>query len=225
MVQSPSFTTREAGTSKPARRTLKRRPAASHFLVGLAIVMAFGLNVLALQGRGDSSLVAVADTAISAGAKFSPELVRMVPVPADFAGIGSLVHELDLAGFSGWIVQREIPAGGVIDRSNLAQPAGPGGLRAMSVPVPIARAAGGMMVVGDRVDVVAVRDGVARYVVTGVEVLSVAQLGTGFASIDFHLVLAVDAAQTLALAEAIATGPIDIVRSTGAEAVEGSDGS
>lgn len=223
MSQSPSLASREAGSSKPARRAVRRRPTASHFLIALAVLLAFTLNLLALQSRGDTVLVAVAGDAIPAGSRLTPEMVRMVPVASGFVGLQSLLGEPDVAALTGWVVQREIAAGGVVDRSNLAMPAGPEGLRAMSVPVPVARAAGGRILVGDRVDVVAVQEGEARYVIMGSEVLAVAQVGTGFASVDFHLVLAVDADQALLLAEAMASGPVDIVRSTGAEGSEPTD--
>ena len=216
MVQIPSLVSREAGTSQPAGRSIRRRPSASHLLVALAVVLAFVLNILALQGRDASVMVAVADQPIAAGSVLTPGMVRLVPVDAGFGGLGSLVVESEIEGRYGWVTQRAIAEGGVIEMSALAEPVTVTGLRAMSIPVPVSRSAGGTMVPGDNIDVIAVRDGVAGFVVTGIEVLAVASGGSGFASVDHHLVVAVDAEQALALAEAMAVGSIDVIRSTGA---------
>lgn len=217
--QTPSLATREAGTSQPAGRSIRRRPSVSHVLVGVAVVMAFVLNILAFQSRDASVMVAVAEGEIGAGTVLTPAMVKMVPIDAGFEGLASLVDESVIASRYGWIVQRPIAAGGVIDRMNLADPVTTSGLRAMSIPVPVSRAAGGTMVVGDSIDLIVVRDGVPEYVVSGVEVLAVAGGGAGFASVDHHLVVAVDADQALAIAAALAGGTVDVIRSTGAPEV------
>lgn len=165
-------------------------------------------------------MVAVADRPITIGATFAPDMVRMVPVAADFAALPSLLRTEDLPAVTGWVVQRSVADGGLLERSNLARPAASHGLRAMSVPVPLSRAAGGSIVPGDRVDIVAVRDGEAAYVVSSVEVLSVASTGSGFSSVDYHLVIAVTEVEALAMARALASGAVDVIRSTGAGAEE-----
>lgn len=218
---APSVVSREAGTSQPSGRSIRRRPAVSHVLVALAVALAFVLNILAFQTRDASVMVAVASQDIAAGSFLGPSMVRLVPIEAGFEGIGSLIDDTAIANRFGWIVQRPVAAGGVIDRMNLVEPVSSSGLRAMSIPVPVSRAAGGTMIAGDRIDVVVVRDGIAEYVVAGVEVLLVAGGGSGFASVDYHLVVAVDAEQALAIAAAISGGTVDIVRSTGAPEVLG----
>lgn len=220
MTQIPSLVSREPGTSQPASRSIRRRPSASHLLVALAVVLAFVLNILALQSQGTSVLVAVASEPIPAGAVFSPSMVRMVPVDSGFAGLGSLLTEVDAPARYGWIVQRPIGEGGVVELSFLVEAVSEKGFRSMSLPVLASRAAGGTIAAGDRVDVIAVRDEIAGFVVAGVEVLSVGGGGSGFGAMDHHLVVAVDANQALALAEAMAAGPIDVVRSTGAPGLE-----
>jgi len=218
----PSVVTREAGTSQPAGRTIRRRLSASHMLVALAVVLAFVLNILALQDRSASSLVAVAHQPIAAGAVFMPDMVRLTPIDAGFEGLGSMVGEADLTGYAGWIVQRAVAEGGVIEASSLAEPATSSGLRSMSIPIDLSRAAGGTIAVGDRVDVIAVDDGVAAFVVVDIEVVAVAGENAGaLRSSDHHLVVAVDATQALALAEAMAVGNIDVIRSTGAPPLGG----
>ena len=79
------------------------------------------------------------------------------------------------------------------------------------------------MVPGDLVDLIAVNDDVARFVVSGVRVLSVSGGGSGVAAVDHHVVVAVDASQSLAIAEALAKGAVDVIRSTGAPPIDSAD--
>lgn len=191
--------------------------SASHVLVAFAVVLAFVLNILALQDRSASVLVAIADRPISIGSVLRADMLRLTPVSADFEGLSSLVTEDRLAGYVGWVVRRAVPEGGILDSSALAEPAAANGLRSMSIPIERARAAGGTVLAGDRVDVIAVRDGKAGFVVSDVEVLAVpVESESALGARDHFLVLAVDAVQALALAEAMADGPVDVIRSTGA---------
>jgi hypothetical protein len=92
----------------------------------------------------------------------------------------------------------------------------------MSLPVPVEHAAGGSLVAGDRVDVIAVSDGVAGFVAVDLEVTSVADGASGAIGTvsSYHLVVNVDSDEALRLAEALAAGPVEIVRATGAERIE-----
>lgn len=227
MTYAPSKVSREAGTSQPARRPVKRRLSTSHFLIGLVVVLAFVLNFLALQDRTATTLVAVADRPISAGSAFSVDSVRLVPVTAGFEGLESLVQQAQLSDFEGWVVERSIPVGGLLNLSVFVEPGAPSGLRSMSIPIAVAHAAGGTIVAGDRVDVISVLDGSATYVATDIEVIGSSDVdGGSFGSVgDYHIVVAVDARQALDLAEAIELGSLEIIRSTGAPEIEaGRDG-
>lgn len=227
MTLKPSIVTREAGTSQPATRRSRRRVSASHVLIALAVVLAFVLNILALQDRGASVLVAVADRPIPSGAVLGADMVRLVPMNADFAGVDSLVTESGLSDLLGSVISRAMEEGAVLDLASIAPAGSASGLRAMSLPVERARAAGGSLGSGDQVDVIAVYDGSPQYVVTGAEVIAVPDPGSGsFGGTDYYVVVGVDATEALALARAMAAGRIDVVRSTGAPAVGAvSDGS
>lgn len=227
LTQRPSLVTREAGTSHPTRRRARRRLSASHFLIVLAVILAFVLNILALRERGASTLVALADRPIPAGSVLTADMLVLTPVDSDFAGIDTLVTETGLDESLGSVVTRAIPEGGVLDSASLAPPDAGSGLRVMSLAVDESRAAGGVLAAGDRVDVIAVFDGVAVFVVAGVEVVAVPDQTAGsFGGGDYRVVVAVDADQALALAEAMAAGRIDVVRSTGAPTIGAvSDGS
>ena len=85
---------------------------------------------------------------------------------------------------------------------------------AMSIPVPPSRAAGGLLVTGDRVDVIAEADGEVGYVATDLTVLAVSEPGTGLTSTaSSHAVtVEVDQEQALAIAQGMASGEVDVVR-------------
>lgn len=223
----PSTTTREAGTSQPARRAGHWRPSLSHILIAIAAILAFVLNMVVLQDQSSTTLIAVADSAIAQGTVFHPDDVRFVPVPTDFAGIDSLLTEAETTANQGWIVDRPIAEGSVIDASAVVEPGAPSGLRSMSIPVDLEHAAGGAIRSGDRVDIITVSEGQASYVITDVGVIATADLnGDAFGAIgDYHVVVAVDANQALALAEAMASGMVELVRSTGAPPIGQDDGS
>lgn len=223
MGSPPRTVAREAGTSKPAGRRIRRRLSGSHLLIALVVVLAFSLNYLALQHRGDETMVAVADRPLVAGSVMSEADLRFVSVASDFDAIGSMITELAAPGFDGWILQAAVAEGDLINPSVLIEPGAPDGLRSMSIPVAIEHAAGGTLAAGDRIDVVSVVDGGARYVAVGIELLGVSEdEGGSLGELNgYHLVVAVDSDQALALAEAIDSGSIEIIRSTGAPDLAG----
>jgi Flp pilus assembly protein CpaB len=217
---SPSSKLREAGSPKPARRRSGRWPSASHLLIAVVVILAFVLNLLVLQDRSSTTLVAVADQPLTTGSVFDASAIRLVPVDSEFEGLATLVEEDDLTSFEGRVLNRAIPEGGLVDRQALVEPATGAGLRSMSLPIPVEHAAGGALQPGDRVDVIMVREGIADYVATDLEVTGVADLGSGAigAASQYHVVVAVSAEEALVLAEAIASESIEIVRATGVAA-------
>ena len=226
MDTSPSVITREAGTSSPTVRSARYRPSLSHIAIAFAVVLAFVLNYLALQGREATTLVAIADSPIAAGSPLTPDIVRLVPLPADFQGLEYLVREPDLARLEGWIVGRSVREGELIERSLVIPPGAGDGLRTMSIPVAAEHAAGATLVIGDRVDVISMVGEEPVFVASGLEVVSIADTTqTGLsASGPYHVVVGVSPTQALALARAIAAGSMEILRSTGANALEEAQG-
>lgn len=226
MTLSPSTQRREAGSPPPARRRLGRRLSATHVVIAIVVILAFVLNLLVLQDRSSTTLVAVADRALVTGSVIDRSSIRLVPVDSDFEGISRLVTEDDLANLEGYVLTRPIPEGGLFDRPALVRPGSESGLRSMSLPVPVEHAAGGSLTAGDRVDVIAVDDDAARFVAVDLEVISVSETGSGsIGSISaYHLVVNVDADQALELAEALAAGPVEVLRATGADRIEEAQG-
>lgn len=223
---TPLVDTRGAGTSPVAKPGRFRRPSLSHVLIALAVVLAFTFNFLALQDRDRSVLVAVANTSLDAGTSLDSTDVRFVSIDAGFEGIGSMVEQESWTSVSGWVLTRPVAEGGVIAVDALTRPLGGDGLRSMSVPVAPEHAAGGLLEIGDVVDVISVEDGVPAYVVAGVEVVGVSAGSGGIgAAGGYFVVLAIDSSQALDLARAIASGSLEVIRSSGAVPIEGSDGS
>jgi len=225
LASGPSVVAREAGTSTPPAKPVRRRLSLSHILIAVTVFLAFGLNYLALQNRDAEILVAVADGPIAEGSVLTAELVRFVPITADFDALDTLFVEDDFEDMEGRIFARSIPSGGLIDSAALVDAGVEDGHRAMSIPIAIEHAAGARIVIGDRIDVITVVDGVARFVATDMAVIAHAEPQAGGLSTGaYHVTVAVDEEEALALAEAIAAGSLEVVRSTGAAPVSGLDG-
>jgi Flp pilus assembly protein CpaB len=217
---------REAGTSAPTPRSAQYRPSLSHIAIAFAALLAFALNYLALQSRDATTLVALAGRPIAEGVPLTPELIRFVPIHADFEGLDHLIGEDDLDDLEGWILGRAVAEGELIHRSIVARPGAGNGLRTMSIPVPVEHAAGATLAVGDRVDVISMVGDEPVFVASGLEVVSIADSNQdGLSGIGpYHLVVGVTSDQALALARAIAEGSMEVLRSTGAGALDGGGG-
>jgi len=218
---TPSTRVRDVGTPKPARRRIGRPLSAAHILIAVVVILAFVLNLVVLQDRNAVTLVAVATEPLAAGSTIDRGDLRLVPVDSDFEGLSELVTEGELTRLDGWVLSRSITPGGLLDTSALVEPGATSGLRSMSLPVPVEHAAGGMLVAGDRIDVVSVVDGSARFVASDLEVISVSESSSSaIGSISaYHIVVSVEAQQALDLARALDAGSMEIVRSTGAEEI------
>jgi hypothetical protein len=82
------------------------------------------------------------------------------------------------------------------------------------------------LVVGDRVDVISMIGDEPVFVATDLEVVSIADATqTGLSAVGpYHVVVGVSQEQALALARAIADGSLEVLRSTGADFLEGAEG-
>lgn len=228
MTGSPSSTLREAGTSQPQRRRLGRRLSATHVLISVVVILAFVLNFLVLVDRDATVLVAMAEDPIPAGSTFQPGDLGLVSLDEGFEGVEAFVTEDDLAGYQGHVYVRSVAAGSPILIDALGSPGASDGLRTMSLPISLEHAAGGSLTEGDVIDVVSVFDSVAEFVATGLEVVGVAEPGGSAigSSAGYYVVVAVDPVEALALASALDSGSIEIIKATGAAPVgtESGDG-
>ena len=196
--------------------------SATHVLIAVVVILAFVFNLLVLQDRSSTTLIALAARPLAAGSVLDASAVELVPMSSDFEGIDQLITEDDLAGREGWVVTRTISEGAPVDRDALVEAGASSGLRSMSLPVAVEHAAGGGLAPGDTVDVISVSDGHAEFVAVGLEVLAVSEATTGGigAGGSYHLVVAVGPGQALALASALDSGSMEVIRSTGAAVID-----
>ncbi len=207
-----------------SRRRLARL-SAGHLIMIVAGVLAVVANLALLRSVDTRVPVAVAAHDLPAGAPITPSDLALVRVAAEPAVLGQLLTEQRLSDLQG-VAARSLQTGELVTTGDLVEPAGPDRLRAMSIPIDPEHAAGGAIRAGDRVDIVAVREGEARFVLTDAEVLAVAGIGGGplGAVRDFFVTVAIEGDEVLGLAEALDGSTVQVVLSTGAAPLGVEDG-
>ena len=204
----------------PARRRAWGRLSAGHLVMIAAGLVGMVLTLAALRDRPAGREVAVAAHDIHAGDALVPTDLRLVRVDADDDVLATVVRGRDLGHVRGLVATARIGAGELVPRRGLRPQAAPGGLRAMSIPIDPARAVGGRLAAGDRVDVVFAGREESSIIVADALVLSVdarGRGGIGESASPFTVTVAVDARQSELLAAAIADGNLSLTRTTGAE--------
>lgn len=207
----------EAGRRDANGAARIRRPSLGHLAVGLAALLAFVANLAFLRSQSETSPVVALARTVEAGAVITTADLTTVDLAGDESVLAGLVVSTD--GLDGLVARRALAAGALLQPGDLLTEAAPGGLRSMAIPVTPAHAAGGTIRLGDTVDVVDVRDGVAVYVVRNAPVVSVPDTGAAGlvgGSVD-HVVIGLDEDQVLAVAAAISDGEVDVVVTTGAD--------
>lgn len=199
-----------------------RASAAQIFMI-VAGILAFIANLAILRAREDVVLVAVAASDINAGVSIQEAAhIEYVELNGSDDVLAPLVTADEVPAIAGSILSSPIRAGEMFVESELVASMNPIDQRAIAMAVGRDHAVGGDISIGDRVDIIWVNDDVARYVVTGVEVIDTTnseRTGGAFsASQSFAITVAVDDVQALKLAEALNSGQIEVVRSTGADA-------
>lgn len=200
-----------------------RRPVTTRVSPGLALAVVAGvlaaLFYLRATGGPDGVPVAIAARDIPAGEAVGIGDLRFSEVVASPRLLAKLVPRGELGALNGSITARSVAEGSPLLRADLVTAAASGQQRAMSLPVEREHAVGGALRPGDRVDVIDGADG--SYVVTDAEVLAVPNLSSSdlAGTRNYAITIAVDAQGALRLATAIAGGKVEVVRSTGAEAI------
>jgi Flp pilus assembly protein CpaB len=213
-----------AGVGK-ARRP--RRLSTASIVPLVVAVLAAGFGYEALQDRSAMTDIVVASAMVAPGAPVNSTDTRLVSVHVtDEALTRGLLSPAQMA--QGWVAAVRVAAGEPITASEVARPATGPPMGDMSIAVPVQQAAGGTLVPGDRVDVIAASgQGGAFYVAQDLRVIEVAPsasasgvLGGGTAS--YFIVVSVNKATALRLAAALGgqggvagNGFVQIVRSTG----------
>jgi Flp pilus assembly protein CpaB len=202
----------------PKRRLLSR-VSVGHLIMVISGLLAFLLVLVVLRDRSEVVTVAVAAVDIEAGTVLSDQDVTMVELGnADDALVAALVDEseVDTAVAERWVSAQTIEAGTALRESDFSPQLANTDQRAMSIEIDPGNAVNGAVGVGDRIDVITVRKGVARYVVTNAEVVAVSGVDSSISSSGFTVTIALDGPTSLRLASALNLGDIEIVRSTGA---------
>jgi hypothetical protein len=122
----------------------------------------------------------------------------------------------------GQVAARSISESEPILRTDARPVAADDGLRAMSVPLPLANAVGGDLAVGDEVDVLVVRETGTRFVAGAVPVLALPDADTAGlvgATSEWWVVLAVEDTEALEIADGVENGTVYLLRSTGTPAI------
>ncbi|MEX2279849.1 MAG: hypothetical protein WEA76_07140, partial [Acidimicrobiia bacterium] len=221
VVAQPRVDARNEPLAVPMRRWWTRLSSA-HILIFSAGALAFIANLAVLRPAELPPNVAVAVSDLLPGTIFDPTLhVEYVPMVTDTELLSRYVTEGVVDPLAGHVVANRVPAGTALSFESLVASRVADGRRIMSLPIDRERAAGGTLVVGDVVDVIAVEDEAARFVASGLEIVALpeARSGSFTGSTGYHIVLAVDAATALELSAAMEQSSIQVIRSTGSPAV------
>jgi Flp pilus assembly protein CpaB len=199
-----------------------------HVVMLLAGLLGVILTTGVLRNAGDDTAVLVAAEDLVPGTVLDDRAVRLARLDASAEVLGSLVPADAVDDVTGQVVTAAVAEGALLTSDVLAPESSGAAGRAMSIPLPRARALGGALDVGDRVDVLAVAQGGsdAAYVMTDAEVLAVEgdRSGPLGDADELTITLAVDAERALALATALEAGPVTLVRSTGAPPLAADNG-
>jgi Flp pilus assembly protein CpaB len=177
------------------------------------------LSFAVLREREGASSVLVAAREIRAGEVVEPSDFRSVRVTMSAAVLGTVARTSDRERLAGRIAGTTIAEDELVIRRVLRPRAAPHGLRAMSIPIEPARAVGGRLEAGDRVDVLFAGARAVSIIAADAEVLAVdarGRGGIGESTSPFTVTLAVSTRQSQLVAAALADGELSLARTTGA---------
>jgi pilus assembly protein CpaB len=176
------------------------------------------MNVVRAADRTQPVLVAATD--LAPGTVIGDGAVRVAHIHADEAVLSSLVAGKELDRVRGQVASAPLHKGSLVSREAVRPAASGVATRVMSFPLARARAVGGKLTSGDRVDMLAVEHDTGRsgYVVTGVTVVGVDGRGSGplGTSNDVTVSVAVDPESAGRIASALEVSAVTLVRATGA---------
>jgi hypothetical protein len=218
---------------KPDKKRKPRPPqrwTLGHVLPFVLAIFAVIFVLATLRDRAAQTPVVVAARQIPAGATINAGDTRTIKIATSDAdaltGLLSATQIQAAQGAKALVAATTITAGEPIIRTEtIAGPAGDAGLGSMSLPVPVDRADGGALSVGDTVDVIDATTTGASYLAQGLTVLAVSTPASSGVlagtTTDYWITVAVNPPTALRLAAALAASstsggnPLEIVRSTG----------
>ncbi len=208
-------------------RTFRQTPSRLTFAHGLMVVaglLTFVLVAAILQDRQATAEVWVAAEGLSAGSTVDPSQLNVLELTADDPLLQWLVPATEVAPAGR--LRNDLAAGAPLLRSDLVPEESSAVGRTYTVPIDSLVLDGLGLRPGDRLDVIGVgADKNVRFVVVDVEVtrLPAAQQSSAFAATagrSAWVTVQVDEEQALALSQARLNGQLELVRSTGAEALQ-----
>lgn len=187
----------------------------------IAVVAGLVTAVLLLswtRGQEEMTSVLLAANDIRAGTIIETTDLQIAEVSSDPTVVAAVYPADSLDGLVGQVASRSISQSEPILRTDVRPVAAEEGLRAMSVPLPLANAVGGDLAVGDEVDVLVVREPGTRFVAEAVQVLALPDgeaSGLVGAASAWWVVLAVEDTEALEIADGVENGSVYLLRSTG----------
>ncbi len=203
---------------------MRRRPMRARFgSAHLVAVLAGLVTLLALltwtRSQEQITAIVVAAQDIRPGVLISDAALSVVEIPASASVASVMVSADERVSLVGQVSTRFIRTGEPVLDTDARAPVDQGGRRAMSVPIPVANAVGGTLVVGDAVDVLVVTDSGTRFVAEGLAVIGVPEDAAGGLASQVGssswVVLAVSDADALAIADGLENGTVHLLRATG----------
>lgn len=197
------------------------RAVAGALLVTLALVGTF--SAWARASTGPTTLYVVAARDVSAGATITRADLELVALDLGSSGRRAFT---DVTPLVGSIATAPLAQGEVVQASHVVHGRAGGGVE-ISIPVAAARAVGGRLLPGDRVDVAATygtgADAFTHYVVRGATVIEIDRPSRGLGADGTEVVTieVPDPADALAVSHAFTAGEISLVRTTGRPAADG----
>jgi len=182
------------------------------------------LSFAVLRAREGETAALVAAHEIRAGETITASDFRATRVTLTPEVLATVARVDDRARLGGRIAGSTIAAGELVTTRTLRRRAAPHGFRAMSIPIDPARAVGGRLAAGDRVDVLFAGQQAVSIIVADAPVLAVdarGRGGIGESASPFTVTVGVTARQSQLVAAAVADGEISLARTTGAESARG----
>jgi Flp pilus assembly protein CpaB len=212
-----------AGTPLVAPRR-RGRFSRGHLLMAVAGIVGVVLSFAVLREREGETAVLVAAHEIRAGETITASDFRSTRVTLTPDVLATVANLHDRDRLEGRIAGSTIAAGELVTMRTLRRRAAPHGLRAMSIPIDPARAVGGRLAAGDRVDVLFAGQQAVSIIVADAPVLAVdarGRGGIGESASPFTVTVGVTARQSQLVAAAVADGEISLARTTGADSAWG----
>ncbi len=218
--------TAQGTVTSRTRRELSSRISTGHVVMVLAGALGVLLTLSVLRSADDTRPVLVAAHDLAPGTVITDASVHVAHIHADPSVLATLFGGSQLSAVRGRVVTANVHEGELIAQASVSDLDAHASARVMSFPIARARAVGGKLATGDRVDVLAVDhdSGRAGYVLADAEVVAVDSRSGGAlsgASDDVTITLVVDPVSAPALAAAIDAGTVMLVRSTGAPVLHG----